>query len=263
MYFPEIQRFWHNNASVWLFEFLQDFPTAHSISSLTCDEFIEKAVSSLFHKKAKGRILAEIHLAATQIVGMNFDINGPGVIAFKLQLRRYVQLHHDRNSLAHMAEDILQDNNDYKILRSVPGIGPITALAILAEAGDLRRFKHYKQFLNYCGLALSKSQSGHYRGKEQLSKRGNARLRLAFWMAAQTAIRDTENSFREKFRRYIAADPLDKDLRRKGYVAVAAKMARVVYGLIKSDTLYQKHFETALPSGTIPLRRAVEAKMTS
>ena len=58
------------------------------------------------------------------------------------------------------------------------------ALTTLAEAGDVRRFAHHRQFLKYCGFDLAKQQSGNQRGKEQLSKRGNARLRLAFWLAA-------------------------------------------------------------------------------
>ncbi|RWN96159.1 MAG: IS110 family transposase [Mesorhizobium sp.] len=36
-----------------------------------------------------------------------------------------------------------------------PGIGPVNALTIIAEAGDLRRFHHHRQFLKFCGLDLS------------------------------------------------------------------------------------------------------------
>ncbi len=75
------------------------------------------------------------------------------------------------------------------------------ALIILAEAGDLRRFGHYRQFLKFCGLDLAKSQSGASRGRERLSKRGNARLRCAFWMAGTVAVRMRENSFRDKYER--------------------------------------------------------------
>ena len=54
----------------------------------------------------------------------------------------------------------------------------ILALVILAEGGDLRRFRHHRQFLKYCGLDLAKCQSGQSRGRETLSKRGNARSRI-------------------------------------------------------------------------------------
>ena len=60
-------------------------------------------------------------------------------------------------------------------------------LTILAEAGDLRRFRHHRQFLKFCGLDLATCQSGTFRGRTKLSKYGNARLRRTFWMAAQVA----------------------------------------------------------------------------
>lgn len=155
------------------------------------------------------------------------------------------------------------DYPDYAILQSVPGIGPINALTILAEGGNLCRFAHHRQFLKYCGFDLAKNQSGNYRGKEKISKRGNAKLRLALWMAVNSAIRQTENTFRQKYSRYIQSAPEDKDLQRKARTAVAAKMDRFVYGLVKSKKMYQSYYEKALPSGSIPLCGAVEAERTS
>ena len=46
----------------------------------------------------------------------------------------------------------------------VAGVGSMVALTILAEAGDLRRFGHHRQFLSYCGLDLGKTQLGKSRG---------------------------------------------------------------------------------------------------
>jgi len=98
-------------------------------------------------------------------------------------------------------------------------------------------------------MSLSTQQSGHFRGRSRLSKYGNARLRTAFWMAAKVAVRMRENSLRRKFDRYVRANPLDPDLRRKAYSAVAAKLARIVYGLIKNETDYRPFFEEAIPGG--------------
>jgi transposase len=69
--------------------------------------------------------------------------------------------------------------------------------------------------------------SGRFRGVSRLSKYGNARLHTAFWMAAQSAVRMRENSLRRKFDRYVHSKPLDTDMRRKAYSAVAAKLARI------------------------------------
>ena len=135
-------------------------------------------------------------------------------------------------------------------------------MTILAEAGNMRRFRHHRQFLKYCGLDLAKTQSGMQRGQEQLSKRGNARLRLSFWLAAVAAVRMKENSFRDKYERYIRAAPDDRDLRRKALTAVAAKMARVAYSIVKTNQPYRRFFDQGLPSGSIPLSAAVGAHAT-
>jgi transposase len=166
-----------------------------------------------------------------------------------LVLEEYLDLSRLCDAIAHCAASALAGSADGRRLMTIPGIGPAIALMILAEAGDLRRFAHYRQFLTFCGMNLSTQQSGRFRGVTRLSKYGNARLRMAFWMAAQSAVRMRENSFRRKFDRYLRVNPRDADLRRKAYVAVAAKLARVAHGLVKTGTDYRPFFEEALPGG--------------
>jgi transposase len=178
-------------------------------------------------------------------------------------LQRYQDLNEDRERLDAKAQELLAANKDFQRLLTLPGIGAILALTIMAEAGDLRRFSHHRQFLNYCGLDLSKSQSGQSRGRETLSKRGNKRLRMVFWMAGLRAVHMRENAFRDKYERYLAENTLDADRKRKALTAVAAKVARVVYAVIKNESDYVRFFEQRLPSGSIPLARAVEAISTS
>lgn len=89
--------------------------------------------------------------------------------------------------------------------------------------------------MKFCGLDLAKAQSAVHRGREQLAKRGNARLRCVLWQASLSAIRMRENAFRDKYTRYIATDPDNADRRGKARTAVVAKMARVAYALVKFE----------------------------
>lgn len=152
---------------------------------------------------------------------------------------------------------------DFIRLQTLPGIGPILAMIILAEARDLRRFGCARQFLKYCGFDLCTEQSGQFRGTTHLSKRGNARLRYAFWMAGTVAIRMQQNGCRRKFEDYIRPDPQNADRRRKAYTAVAAKMARVAYAVITTGIDFRRFPEAAKPGGRIPSPAAVEAHATS
>jgi len=77
-------------------------------------------------------------------------------------------------------------------------------------------------------------------------------------MAALGAVRMRENSFRTSTSD-TSSRARRRDLKRKARTAVTAKMARVVYALIKHDCAYRHRFELGFPSGPTPLTRAVEA----
>lgn len=177
---------------------------------------------------------------------------------FRMVIAEGRSLTRQRNEIERQAKLALDDNADYHCLLQIPGIGPIHAMTVLAEAGDLRRFRHHRQFLKFCGLDLATYQSGQFRGQTKLSKFGNARLRRTFWMAAQVAIRQRDNSFRSKFERYIARDRNNAGLRRKALTAVTAKMARTAHALIKTGSNYRPFVEEPMLSGRTSIRTGRE-----
>ena len=247
LFFPEMERYLHTNRAEWFCRFLLAFPTPGSITSLDRDVFVRAAWSLVGRKVAKQRFLEELYELAEASIALPVPVDSPAVDTFRLQLERYLHLTQLRQSLEKQADTHLSGNADYQRLQTLPGVGPVIALIILAESGDLRRFSHHRQYLKFCGFDLSASRSGQSQGRYQLSKRGNARLRYAFWLAATIAIRQRENSFRWKFERYIRRDPDDADLKRKAYTAVAVKMARVAHSLIKRNTDYRGYHEVADP----------------
>jgi len=220
--------------------------------------FIEAAWSVVGRKVSKERLLSDIYETAKTSIGLPIPLEAPAIRMFRLVIAEARSLIRQRNEIEAMADQLLAESQDYKRLRQIPGIGPIIALAILAEAGDLRRFGHHRQFLKFCGLDLSTQQSGTYRGQTRLSKYGNARLRRSLWLAGQVAIRQKENSFRDKFERYIARDRHNADLRRKALTAITAKMARVVHAIIKSGDDYRPFVEGPVPGGRTPSQQCRE-----
>lgn len=263
LYWPEFGRYWHSSRAVWFASFLLRFPVPEAVCRIDCEAFIQEAWEVVGRKVNKRAKLEEIYELAGETIALPISPESLAVQTFRLQLERYLSLNQLRNQLETRAKEALGENQDSQLLQSIPGIGPVLALIILAEAGDLRRFGHHRQFLKFCGLDLAKSQSGAWRAKERLSKRGNARLRYAFWMAGTVAVRQRENSFRNKYERYIQPDPTNQDRKRKALTAVSAKMARVAYAIVKTGVPYRAYFEAAVPSGSIPFSTAVEAIRTS
>ena len=263
LYWPEFARYWHSTRADWFVDFLHRFPTPQSVCKLSLHSFVREA-GPLVGRKVNKRIwLEELYELAHKTIGLPVELDSMAVRMFRAQLARYQSLNRIRDELQELAEETLGTNSDFALLKTIPGIGPVLAMVILAEAGDLRRFRHHRQFLKFCGLDLAKSQSGASRGPERLSKRGNARLRSAFWFAGTVAVRMRENSFRTKYERYMRSDPGNPDRKRKALTAISAKIARVAYAVVKTGTSYRPYFEARVPSGSIPVHRAVEATRTS
>lgn len=223
LYFPEADRFHRSSRSDWFFAFLERYPSPHFITAMEPDVFIADAWEVVGRKVSKERLLADIYMTAKSSVGLPIAPDSDAARMFRLVLAEGRNLIAQRNHIEDRAIELLKDNPDYQLLTSIPGIGPINALTILAEAGDLRRFRHHRQFLEYCGMDLATIQSGTFRGQTKMSKYGNARLRRTLWMAGQVAVNQPVNSFRDKFERYITKDRHNTHLRRKAYTAIAAK----------------------------------------
>jgi len=245
LYFPEIERFAGNSRSDWFLALIERFPTPGSITSIGREAFTEQAWPLIGRKVSKARVVNDIYETACASIALPIDVESTAVTMFRMVIAQARTLIQQRNEIEHIAHDRLAANRDYQLLRMIPGIGPINALTILAEAGDLRRFAHHRQFLKFCGLDLATCQSGMFRGRTKLSKYGNARLRRTFWMATQVAIRQPNNSFRDKLGRYVAGHADDPDRRRKAMIALTAKMARVAHAVIKTGTEYRPFLERA------------------
>jgi len=252
LYFPEIEKYLCSTRALWFTRTFSSFPTPGSITASSESDFLAVAATLVGKKVNKTQWLKELYATAEQSIGLPVKIDSIAKKMFTLMLSEYEHLTHIRQDIQNSAENILSSNPHFALLQSIPGIGPVIALIILAEAGDMRRFKHHKQFLKFCGFDLATHQSGKYQSNSSLSKRGNARLRLVFWQAAQIAIQQQENSFRKKYTRYIKRNTDTVDNRRKARVAVAAKIARAAYSIVKSGIPYKPYFESALPGGKIP-----------
>jgi len=252
LYFPEVQKYYYTSRAQWFSYILLRFSSPSSVLKYSLEEFIEAARDVAGRKVNKSAWLTDFYKTASSSIGLPVTEDSEAMTMFRLVLQEHQHLCRLRRSIEERAELYLKDNADYNRLQTIPGIGPVIALTILAEAGDLRRFSHYKKFLKYCGLNLSTLQSGNFRGMSKLSKHGNARLRYVFWLAGNSAIRMRENTFRKKYENYIKADPSNPDLKRKAYTAIAAKMARVAYSLVKSEKDYRCFYESSMPSGKIP-----------
>ena len=99
--------------------------------------------------KLRKSVCLQIYTRLPTSVGLPVGPVSDAVGMFHLVLGEGRELIALRNQIEARAVEFLKDLADYKLLTSVPGIGPINALTILAEAGELRRFTHHRPFLKF------------------------------------------------------------------------------------------------------------------
>lgn len=131
------------------------------------------------------------------------------------------------------------------LLKSIPGIGDLTAWRLLAEIGNLSRFADIRQIVAFVGLDPTRHESGRsVRGGHHISRKGRASLRAALYMPALTAQR--YNPVLQAFAQRLKANgKLPKQI----VVAVMRKLLHLAYGILKSgqpfDLCFGQHFHPA------------------
>jgi transposase len=114
-------------------------------------------------------------------------------------------------------------------LQTIPGVGLITATALVALVGDIRRFRSARHFASYLGLTPREHSTGLRRRLGSISKRGDTYLRALLVHGARTVLRwaRTKEESSSVHRWVLEVH------RRRGYnvatVALANKLARFVW----------------------------------
>jgi transposase len=131
-----------------------------------------------------------------------------------------------------------------KLIGSIPGIGILTAITVLAETNGFELIRNKRQLTSYAGLDVREKQSGtSVKGKATISKKGNRHLRKAMHLPALTAIRHDER-FKAVFARLVSKH----GIKMKAAVAVQRKLLEMIYTIYKSGIPYDKEYFKKLES---------------
>jgi len=132
----------------------------------------------------------------------------------------------------------------YDLLRSVPGIGEVSAMHILAELLLLPGDRDVRQWVAYAGLDPREYSSGtSVRKYTRISKVGNRHLRNSLYMPALVASR-REPHLRGFYQHLLARGKKKKP----ALTAVARKLLHAIYGMFRSGRAYDGALSYALPA---------------
>jgi transposase len=123
---------------------------------------------------------------------------------------------------------------DLKILESIKGVGPKTAVPFLAEMGEVKNFSSHKKLIAFAGMDPSVHQSGKFIGMSKLSKRGNRHLRRAIYLMTASVV--SQNTF---FKTYFLRRKREGLPPQKALFAVAHKLIRVIFAMLSQRTYFR------------------------
>lgn len=140
-------------------------------------------------------------------------------------------------SIKNLEKEVVQETmetkkDDLEILRTITGVSLLTASIALASF-ETKSFKTAKSWIAFAGLDVSSRESGTWRGRCHLTKRGNAYLRSRLYSAAWGAVMHDEkakeyyNKLKKEGRSHVEA-----------LTIISRKIVRMMFVILRDKTVY-------------------------
>ena len=229
--FPEYEK---QFSSLWVstsMGILEKYLTPENIENAPIDELFEIIKDKSHNRLTKAKAIS-IKEAAADTFGIKIAQD-----AFSFQLKQLI----DRmNFLDKQIEaldcQILEYYEKFDCyLHTIPGIGIIGAATILAEIGDISRFKNSSSLIAFAGIDPTVRQSGEFNSTHNhMSKRGSPYLRHAIFLAATTCsfhnspLKAYYKKKRDQGKHHLTATG-----------AVARKLTTVIYAVLRDSKPYE------------------------
>ena len=229
--FPEYEK---QFSSLWVstsMGILEKYFTPENIENAPIDELFEIIKDKSHNRLTKAKAIS-IKEAAADTFGIKIAQD-----AFSFQLKQLIDRmnFHDKQIEALDIEIMKYYEQFDCYLHTIPGIGIIGAATILAEIGDISRFKNSSALVAFAGIDPTVRQSGEFNSTHNhMSKRGSPYLRHAIFLAATTCSFHNSplNAYYKKKR-----DQGKHHLTATG--AVARKLTTVIYAVLRDSKPYE------------------------
>jgi len=229
--FPEYEK---QFSSLWLgtsMGILEKYLTPENIQNAPINELFEIIKDKSHNRLTKAKAIS-IKEAAADTFGIKIAQD-----AFSFQLKQLIdRMNFLDKQIEALDIEIMKYYEQFDCyLHTIPGIGIIGAATILAEIGDISRFKNSSALVAFAGIDPTVRQSGEFNSTHNhMSKRGSPYLRHAIFLAATTCSFHNSplNAYYKKKR-----DQGKHHLTATG--AVARKLTTVIYAVLRDSKPYE------------------------
>lgn len=229
-YFPEYASLFSDMFGASSLKILAECPTPSEVSHRRAS-----TIAKLLAEGSRGRLgetkAAQVKVAAKASVGIKL-----GEDAASFQIRTMVsQIEFLNTTISKVERKIaaLLERIEPNIT-TIPGVSTATGAQIVAEIGDVRRFKNAASIVKYAGLNSGVDESGKFSADGvPITKHGSPYLRRSLWLAANRA-----RQYDPKLKAFYDKKRREGKPHRVAVTAVARKLCHVVYAVMRDGEPY-------------------------
>lgn len=238
--FPELERMFTSRSDLFL-NFVQLFPHPDCVLGLS-KTIIKNRIRANTNKKISNITAEKKAIQILEIAKTSYPaVSQNDVLCDQLKLyaRRYQELLHQKECCINKMVYVAEQRAEYDIILSLPGIGPNTAVRLMAEIGDITRFNNNKQLNAFAGIDIRRFQSGKTFFKDKINKRGNKHLRKLLFLIIQNMIKQRrygQNDIVEYYDK-LKTQPYNK-CHKVASIACVNKLLKLLFYLITHNMYY-------------------------
>ncbi|MBF0385948.1 MAG: IS110 family transposase [Candidatus Omnitrophica bacterium] len=233
--FPEFHQVFDEVSELVPMTILTRYPLPADIAKISEEKFIIDIVKHTDPTIKKSK-LSRIHKLACESIGSK-DESESLRYETRFTIQRINEITQVQEDMLKKVQSLTKDCEDYELLQTIPGVGPILAAIMITSIGDINNYRSSKQILKLAGLDLAQLQSGQFNGDIRISRRGKPSLRSAAYQAAMVAARNDSN-LRMKYLNLLQKKEVLKGDKRKIIIAIACKILRIAYAIMKTKRPY-------------------------
>lgn len=214
---------------------LLEFGGASKIRGISKRRFIKEATQLLDKGRGRKSSLSPekiYELASSSIAGDYPDYEE----LLKIKIKRLYGLLEEKEHIDKIIKEKTERlfKREIEILCSIPGVGQESAIYLMAEIADIKRFEHYRKLIGFCGLDPIIKQSGRFKAGWRISKRGNSHGRRIAWIMAGCVKRSCPY-----FRDYYLKKRSEGKSYKEAVIATSTKLLRTIYALLNENRCFK------------------------
>ncbi|MEH7226677.1 IS110 family transposase [Bacillus sp. JJ1566] len=170
------------------------------------------------------------------------------LLTLEMYIKMLLEYQKHLSKIEDKIDALAQEIEEYKIIKSIHGIGEKIAATIISEIGEIDRFNNPKKLVAFAGIDPSVFESDRFKGTvNRITKRGSSRLRHALFMAVRCAIRDCRKQKttdeiiprNKRLREFYDKKREEGKPYKVAIIACANKLLHWIYALLKSNSTFQ------------------------